>query len=461
MQAFLMDNQYQQVAVYNATDRQQDPHEFNVLPGGERAIISTREVTEVDLPMLGNSSVIANGFQEIELSTNKVFYDWRPLNHGVLAHESCDTYGMNNRKEVPDWDFFHLNSVDKFPNGDYLVSARRMSAVYRVSGRNGRIIWKLGGCNDNSDFSMDTGVPFFWQHDARVRFTNATNTIISLHDNAGEHQDGSNAREPNRLYEPAIAKIIMLDTTNMHASMVRQFKRPDGGQTPTMGSITTLDPDEDIHNSAVLVNWAWEGYISEFDSSDNLVMDARFLSDRLKTFKAFKYAWKGYPVDSPVLKILPLAQADGTIATAFYISWNGATEVRSWRFNAATSDRGTFATLMEVEKRGFETSWIHTSSTIRRAYAEALDEQGKVLGTSPVALLEEKFDGGYAVINPVLKGGYPSPVRSWGSVLYQVMTSLLALVGACWIGVQVYSRANAWRKRGRGCRAIPPTAQVD
>jgi hypothetical protein len=38
------------------------------------------------------------------------------------------------------WDYFHINSVDKDDAGDYLISARHTSTVYKFSGINGTIL---------------------------------------------------------------------------------------------------------------------------------------------------------------------------------------------------------------------------------------------------------------------------------------------------------------------------------
>ena len=45
----------------------------------------------------------------------------------------------------------HINSVTKFPNGAYLLSARHIDAIYKIS-QEGHIVLRLGG--SNSDFRM-------------------------------------------------------------------------------------------------------------------------------------------------------------------------------------------------------------------------------------------------------------------------------------------------------------------
>lgn len=75
----------------------------------------------------------------------------------------------------------------------------------------------------------------------------------------------------------------------MTSKLLRQFDRPDGGQTPAEGGMEVLsfrkaEDEADIMSSAVLVNWAFEGYMSEFNAHHDLVLEARFVSVRWTVF---------------------------------------------------------------------------------------------------------------------------------------------------------------------------------
>src|SRR5438477_4278488 len=48
-------------------------------------------------------------------------------------------------------DLEHFNSLEVAPNGDYIVSARHMDAVFRIDHTTGTIAWKLGGNPVNKD----------------------------------------------------------------------------------------------------------------------------------------------------------------------------------------------------------------------------------------------------------------------------------------------------------------------
>lgn len=79
----------------------------------------------------------------------------------------------------------HINSVDKFYDGDYLISMRNTNTIYRVSHKTGNILWRLGG--KFSDFQQD--FLFSGQHDARVVSQNDTVLIISFLDNASVYHE--------------------------------------------------------------------------------------------------------------------------------------------------------------------------------------------------------------------------------------------------------------------------------
>jgi hypothetical protein len=65
----------------------------------------------------------------------------------------------------------------------------------------------------------------------------------------------------------------------------------------------------------------------------------------------------------------------------FYVSWNGATQVKSWRFYGAWNQTDSYDLLAEIAKRGFETTYTH-SGFYPWTYAEAIDAEGNVLGSS-------------------------------------------------------------------------------
>ena len=269
--------------------------------------------------------------------------------------------------------FRHLNSVDKNDQGDYLLSGRFTDTVYKVSGRDGSIIWRLGG--KFSSFEME-GFNFSAQHDARFRdyefkpLRDDSMTYISLMDNAG----GGSVTTSNY----SMGLLVGLNTATMKATLVKAFPRPDHALTLARGNLQTLP------NANVIAGWSENAYSTEFTADGRQVLSTNFTSHRLVTYRIYKANFTSAPIDNPAIIAFVYGELPLTSTTAVYVSWNGATEVSWWRFFAAQDSLdGKFAIVGTAAKQGFETV-LMTSGYQKRVYAEAMATNGTVLGRSPV-----------------------------------------------------------------------------
>jgi hypothetical protein len=77
----------------------------------------------------------------------------------------------------------------------------------------------------------------------------------------------------------------------------------------------------------------------------------------------------------------------GCLITTIYVSWNGATEVDSWKFYAQGWKKQYPILIGNVKKVEFETLYI-AAGYMDWISAEALDRDGNVLGTSEVRRTE-------------------------------------------------------------------------
>src|SRR5262249_19795463 len=106
-----------------------DQHEFTVLGDGSSAMITSFQVRHADLSANGVTGgmgwIMDSWFQEIELGTNKLLFQWSALDHvdpsySYVPPNSTESSGTGLDPLEP-WDYFHINSIDKDGNGDYLV----------------------------------------------------------------------------------------------------------------------------------------------------------------------------------------------------------------------------------------------------------------------------------------------------------------------------------------------------
>ncbi|KAJ5290918.1 hypothetical protein N7478_000169 [Penicillium angulare] len=361
--AAVYNNNYQPRKMLRVPANEIDTHDFNVrYPPNVLQIQSRGEYIRLD--ELGRPEaeqvITNNGFTETNLITGEKTFEWRS-NNKVKLNESYITLAEDAH---PRDDYMHANAIDKNKNGDYLLSARHTSTIYLISGKDGHIIWRLGG--KKNDFEKD--FDFYGQHDSRFMSVNSTHMEISLFNNGAIDAD---ARELT-----SSAMYVMLDLVAMKATLLQRYIRPDKGITDRRGNMQTLE------NGNVLICWAWDGYMSEYSRSGKLLMEAKFASDRHDTYRAYKFPWVGRPLYPPAL----ISEAQGVngseLSTMFHVSWNGATDIKHWRFYARNSPTGEKYEIGTISKKGFETSFI-ARGYMDWVSVEALDTDMEPLGVTP------------------------------------------------------------------------------
>jgi hypothetical protein len=358
-----------------------DQHEFNVVDNGKSALIIVYQTKQADLSAEGiNSGLgwITNcWFQEIALGTNKRLFEWSALDHvspsfSSIAPNSTESSGTGLDPTLP-WDYFHINSVDKDDAGDYLISARHTSTIYKISGTNGTILWQLGGSNATSSFTLAHGLNFSYQHDARFRYQNATTTILTLFDNAA---DGFHKQ--SALYSSAL--LVAINHRTSTATLLQRYAPPKLFVSSSQGNMQILHPQR-WKTSNVYVSWGENAYISEYMSNGTMVQQGHFATTGAMHYRSRKANFTIYPTDAPAMYAYALNTSS---STQYYVSWNGATEVRGWRIYSSTGNYGSnpkIKKLATVPKKGFET--MYTAANYHKwSIVEALDAHGKGIRNS-------------------------------------------------------------------------------
>jgi hypothetical protein len=348
-----------------------DLHEMRVIDG-KTALITIYQTGPYNLSAYGvgpgNGWVIDGVFQEVDIKTGNVLFEWKSLDHvplsATLTTLRLDGVVGDGLTNGSAWDYFHINSVDKNNDGDYLVSARHTSCIYKVSGKNGSIIWQLGG--SQSSFQL-RGYNFSYQHDARFREENETMTILSFFDNASNNHTNTSSTSSG--------KIIAIDHNTNTSTLIRQYHAPGNGLLPVFQGNTQILP-----NKNVLIGWGMYPSISEHTEDGTAIFFATLASPDSQNYRAFKANWTAKPSNPPTLRTY---SASANSPTTFWVSWNGATDVDRWRIHATSPESDEFTPLDVIHNQGFQTTYP-SSSNHPRAFAEAIAANGSSLANSSV-----------------------------------------------------------------------------
>ena len=284
-----------------------------------------------------------------------------------------------------------MNSIQKDSQDTYLINGYNVCAVYQINGTDGTLIWTLGGLNssfsflDSNNLTQSSG-PYKLKHMHHVRrqplsLIHLSSTVraktsrgnyiaVSLFDNAY----GATAEPPTA--QVSSGQIILLDLDSRTASLVEHYPHPSGKLTAMFGSLSLLP------NGDRFIGWGSGRDISQHHRSGRLLYHAEVgdQASLIGPYRVYKAPWIARPIDRPAV----YAYAWGCAwSTAVYTSWNGATEVASYRIFGAVDSKADFAAVGGGMKRGFETR-LRAERHVGFVFVEAVDAAGGVLGRSDV-----------------------------------------------------------------------------
>ena len=356
-----------------------DLHEFKLTRDGT-ALFTIYNTTSVDLSSIGRSThgwMEDSVFQEVDIETNELLFEWRASEHT----DPSDTFMTNpfgGYYQGSPFDIYHINSIDKDIQGNYLVSSRHFHSVTYI-GRDGNSIWQLGGVkNEFRDLSNGQALDFKWQHDARwVQELDENGIgIISLFDNKEGgilHRDGPYSR----------GLMLRVDVPHKTVEMLHEYIPYSKTRAPSQGSMEVLE------NGNVFIGWGHSSAFSEFTQDGTLLCEWHFGPSLLDfwgvavSYRANKVKQKEW-IGQPTLP--PDAKEKGW---KIYTSWNGATQVAAWGLEVSRSvdrhGRDVWEEIDVVVKEGFESSFkLPTMSGSKKYRVGALDETGQVIRYSSV-----------------------------------------------------------------------------
>ncbi|RMD43258.1 hypothetical protein DV735_g1853, partial [Chaetothyriales sp. CBS 134920] len=364
---YIVNSSYHIVKTVRAgKDLKADLHEFNLLPSSNTALLDAYYTREVDLSGFKNGPekgwIWEAAFQEVDIDTGEVLFDWRASDHISLTKTYSELDASHNTASSANkaFDWFHINSVDKDDQGNYLVSSRHLHALFCINGITGTIMWQLGGkdnmfkdLTDHSAYPGSTAAPpaITLQHHARWHNNYTSITVF----NNGDNQN-----------EASTAMLFDIDTVARTVHTRGVYTSPSKVFGLFEGSISIL-PSQNI-----LVGYGSAGQWSEFTLNGEPICDVRFTPFKnfnggtAESYRVFKGNWVGRPRTNPAVII----EADLLSHHKWlYVSWMGATEVRNWRIEAKTSHHGKgdegVVTVVTVPRDGFETAIDLSSYSVR------------------------------------------------------------------------------------------------
>jgi len=357
----VVNQHYQTVARLKGRDGWKITLHALVISGQDAWVTANKDIAK-NLSSYGgayNGALIDSAVQEYDLKTGKLLRSWDALEHIPLG----DSYATVPTNGFP-WDAYHVNAIDLAGNGDLLVSMRNTWAAYLVNVKTGRIEWTLGG--KHSSFEFGPGAAFQWQHDVAFGVGGHAGLTITMFDDHCCQLTGGGTSVPAT--GPSRGLILRLDRATRTATLVAQYPGGDQFESEYMGDTQPLA------NGDTFVGWGSEPYLSEYTRSGRQLLEANFPGSDL-SYRSMLEPWVGLPLYAPV----GAARRRGA-RTTVYASWNGATQVVSWRVLAGAS-ASRLSAVASAARSGFQ-----TAIPVRRGYAtfelQALAAHGRVIGTS-------------------------------------------------------------------------------
>jgi hypothetical protein len=348
----IYDSSYQHIATVRAGNGYRaDLHEIRLTPEGTAWI----DMFDPIRKNLSSSHGLANGvltdsvIQQIDVKTGLVMWEWHALGNIPVS----ESHSAAPRSNYP-WDYVHINSVDPGSSGDVLLSSRNTWALYDVDIHSGSVRWRLGG--SHSSFKAGAGTHFYWQHDAELQ----PGGLISLFDNGSSPPKEKQSR----------GLLLAADTGAHTVRLVKQFVNPTKTLLASSQGNTLALPGGNW-----LMGYGGEPNFTEYDVAGHVLLDGT-LGKNVQDFRTYLAPWSGQPKTTPSVSAKP----SGANALAVAVSWNGATEVASWRVLAGASS-SALAPVVAVAKSGFETT-IAAPGSGPYVAVQALDGSGAVLAVS-------------------------------------------------------------------------------
>ncbi|KAJ5860403.1 uncharacterized protein N7529_007713 [Penicillium soppii] len=350
-----------------------DMHENTMTPD-DTMLVTGYNVTVCDLSSVGgpkNGWIADSLFYEIDVKTNDILFRWSAKDHldqipleDVQPFYPVKDWGHNS--SFP-YGYFHINSVEKFKDGTYLISSRYYCSLFKIA-KNGSVDWTLQVRSNppksksntkylqgqtGGDFDLK-GIQWAYQHDGRIHNEHENGFVLSIFDNANSDiKNGTHHTE---------GIFLNVNLATHEVSFLRTLQDPEDEIYSLSQGSTQL-----LAKGHALIGYGSNPKIKEYNENGTCIMTAQFGEDGVvASYRAYRSPWVGVPTTAPeVFSCVDKAHN----VTKVFMSWNGATEHKQWKIFGGAS-RQDLQPILIAHKTGFETT-VSVNGTLKYVRVEA------------------------------------------------------------------------------------------
>lgn len=250
-----------------------DNHALKVLPNGHYLILGARTQPGVDMTRYltngnPNTGVLCTTLQEFT-PENELILQLRPWDLFDIRDVDPAIQSPTNATIG----FPHMNAIDVDADNHLILSSRNLSEITKINRDTGEIIWRLGGARSTFTFVNDPLNGFRSQHAVSA----LGNNHYLLFDNGNGHI-------------PPVSRAVeyFLDTNNLTATLVWQYRNTPDYHTPYMGNAQRLP------NGNTLVNFVSADHpkVIEVNPAGQKTFEM-FLLPGSELYQAHRFPWTG------------------------------------------------------------------------------------------------------------------------------------------------------------------------
>ena len=234
----IMDENYNVIEEVYYTDSEGnsikiDPHGFIYLDDGHYILTAYKDVVVKDIPekLLApdNSAYLAVLYIE-EIKNGEILWEFCSTDYRDIL---VSTTVVDWRKGLDQcYDYVHFNAMDIDTDGNLIVSCRNINSILKLSRKDGKLMWMLGGIKDN--FGLTEEQEFSKQH-----------SIILTEDGSYMLFNNNNDKVTANKSKNSTVIRLKIDEENM---CVTEFRQVEAGYFSSyMGAIRELDGEKRIY----------------------------------------------------------------------------------------------------------------------------------------------------------------------------------------------------------------------